>query len=259
MEQFEFEDIFTGHLVQTSIAMSRDISNYKRLLRLQSNLTSNVSRDGVYTTSLGNLLQGHTILIVRYSFLISNQSWPSVCLKPLPPVLLQQTLTKCLSSSVSQSSFNYSKTTVGFPQSLLFCSLKNPNFPHRRDISSLRSSSWLSSGFIPTGTCHSCAEDIRAGFSIPGGVSQEWRELITSHRLVGHIFFWCSSGCGWLSGLQIQMLCWLKSTLSCTRTHKSFSAELFSIFQCVKLLNLICIRSIRCPLGMSYCLTEKLA
>lgn len=119
MEQFEFEDIFTGHLVQTSIAMSRDISNYKRLLRLQSNLTSNVSRDGVYTTSLGNLLQGHTILIVRYSFLISNQSWPSVCLKPLPPVLLQQTLTKCLSSSVSQSSFNYSKTTVGFPQSSL--------------------------------------------------------------------------------------------------------------------------------------------
>lgn len=46
--------------------------------------------------------------------------------------------------------------------------------------------------------------------------------------------------------------CQLRSTLSCTRTHKSFSAGLFSILQPV--LNLICIRSIRCPL-----LNEKLA
>lgn len=101
MEQFGFEDMFTGHLVQTSIEMSRDILNYKRLLRLPSNLTSNISRNGVYTTSLGNLLQGHTTPIVKHSFILSNLSSLSMHLKPLPLILLQQTLRKYLSPSVS--------------------------------------------------------------------------------------------------------------------------------------------------------------
>lgn len=50
-----------------------------------------------------------------------------MCLKPLPLVLLQQTLRKCLSTSLSISSFKYSKTAMWFPQSLLFCKMNNPN------------------------------------------------------------------------------------------------------------------------------------
>ncbi|KAK4811312.1 LOW QUALITY PROTEIN: hypothetical protein QYF61_024448 [Mycteria americana] len=52
-------------------AMSRDIFNYIRLLRAPSNLTLNVSRDGASTTSLGNLFQCFTTLIVTNFFLIS--------------------------------------------------------------------------------------------------------------------------------------------------------------------------------------------
>lgn len=47
--------------------------------------------------------------------------------KTLPLVLLQQSLRKCLSTSVSQSPFKYSKVTMRFPQSVLFCRLYNSN------------------------------------------------------------------------------------------------------------------------------------
>ena len=45
--------------------MSRDIFKKSRLLRAQSKLTLNVSRDGACTTSLGILCQCFTTLIVK--------------------------------------------------------------------------------------------------------------------------------------------------------------------------------------------------
>ncbi|KAK4826030.1 hypothetical protein QYF61_003851 [Mycteria americana] len=77
-------------------AVSRDIFNLIRLLRAPSNLTLNVSRDGASTTSLANLLQCFTTLIVKTFFLISSLNLPSFSSKPLPLVLLQQALLKIL-------------------------------------------------------------------------------------------------------------------------------------------------------------------
>ncbi|NXJ99538.1 HLTF factor, partial [Corythaixoides concolor] len=59
-----------------------------------SNLTLNVSRDGLSTTSLGNLCQCFTTLIVKNFFLVSSLSLPSFSLKPLPLVLSRQALLK---------------------------------------------------------------------------------------------------------------------------------------------------------------------
>ena len=72
--------------------VSRDIFNQIRLLGVPSNLTWNVCRDGASTTSLGNLCQGFTTLIVKKLFLISSLNLPFFILKPLPLVLSLQTM-----------------------------------------------------------------------------------------------------------------------------------------------------------------------
>ncbi|KAK4823530.1 hypothetical protein QYF61_003039 [Mycteria americana] len=71
-------------------------TNTIRLLRAPANLSLNVSRDGASTTSLGNLGQCFTTLIVKSVFLISSLNLPSFSLKPLPLVLSQQALLKIL-------------------------------------------------------------------------------------------------------------------------------------------------------------------
>ncbi|KAK4818202.1 hypothetical protein QYF61_008586 [Mycteria americana] len=86
---------FIVHLVQTP-CKSRDIFNKIRLLRVPSNLTLNVSRDGASTTSLGNLFQCLPTLIVKNFFLKSSLNLPSLSLKPLILVLSQQALLKIL-------------------------------------------------------------------------------------------------------------------------------------------------------------------
>ncbi|KAK4808555.1 hypothetical protein QYF61_009858 [Mycteria americana] len=82
IECFGLEGTFTGHLI--------------RLLRALSNLTWNVSRDGASTTSLGNLFQCLTTLIVKNFFLKSSLNLPFLSLKPLLLVLSQQALLKLL-------------------------------------------------------------------------------------------------------------------------------------------------------------------
>ena len=82
--------------------MSCDISNWIRLLRAPSNLALNVSRNGASTTSLGNLVQCLTTLIVKYFFLISSLNLPSLSLKPLALVLSQQALLKRLNSACTE-------------------------------------------------------------------------------------------------------------------------------------------------------------
>ncbi|KAK4815356.1 hypothetical protein QYF61_001344 [Mycteria americana] len=70
--------------------------NFRTILRAPSSLTLNVSRDGAPTTSLGNLCQCFTTVIVKKFFLISSLNLPSLSLKPLPLVLSQQALLKIL-------------------------------------------------------------------------------------------------------------------------------------------------------------------
>jgi len=95
---FGLEGTFRGHLVQLP-AVSRDIFNYTRLLRAPSNLALNVSRDGDSTTSLGNIFQCFTTLIVKNFFLISSLNLASLSLKPLLLILSQQALLKRFSPS----------------------------------------------------------------------------------------------------------------------------------------------------------------
>ncbi|KAK4814468.1 hypothetical protein QYF61_018986 [Mycteria americana] len=96
IECCELEGTFTGHLVQLPCKSREDIFNKIRLLRAPSNLTLNVSRDGASTTSLGNLFQCLTTLMVKNFFLKSSLNLPSLSLKPLLLVLSQQALLKTL-------------------------------------------------------------------------------------------------------------------------------------------------------------------
>ncbi|KAK4823599.1 hypothetical protein QYF61_003799 [Mycteria americana] len=64
--------------------------------RAPSNLTLNVSRDGASTTSLGNLFQCLTTLIIKNFFLISSLNLSSFSLKPLLLFLSLQALLKSL-------------------------------------------------------------------------------------------------------------------------------------------------------------------
>ena len=76
----------------------------------------NVPSVGVaFTTSLGNLFQCLTILIVKILFLISNLNLPSFSLKPFPLVLSQQNLLKILLSY--SPLFRYRKTAIKSLQS----------------------------------------------------------------------------------------------------------------------------------------------
>jgi len=80
--------------------MSRDIFNLIMLRRAPSILTSNIAMDGASTTSLGNMFQCFTTLILKYFFLMYSLSLPSFTLKPLPFDLSQQALLKSLSPPV---------------------------------------------------------------------------------------------------------------------------------------------------------------
>jgi len=77
MEWVGWEGTFRGHPVQPP-AMSRDIFHQPRLLRAPSNLALSVSRVGASTTSLGNLCQCFTTLVVKKFFLISILSKPTL-------------------------------------------------------------------------------------------------------------------------------------------------------------------------------------
>jgi len=72
--------------------MSKDIYHQIRFLRVPSNLTTNVSRDRASTTSLGNLCQCFTTLIVKKFFSLSSLNLPLFSLKPLLLVLSLQAL-----------------------------------------------------------------------------------------------------------------------------------------------------------------------
>jgi len=84
-------------------AVSRDSFTQPRLLRAPSNLALNVPRAGASTTSLGNLCQCFTTLMVKNFFLLSSLNVPSLSLKPLLLVLSQQTLLKRFSPSFLQA------------------------------------------------------------------------------------------------------------------------------------------------------------
>jgi len=86
IEWFGLEGTFRGHLAQPPCSE-------QQYLQLDQAARSPIQpglerfRGGASTTSLGNLCQCFTTLIVKNFFLISSLSLPSFSLKPLPLVL----------------------------------------------------------------------------------------------------------------------------------------------------------------------------
>ncbi|KAK4832076.1 hypothetical protein QYF61_020632 [Mycteria americana] len=194
------------------------------LLQAPSNLTLNVARDGASTTSLGNLFQCFTTLIVKNFFLISSLNLPSFSLKPLPLVLSQQVLLK--------TPFKYCKAAMRSPQSLLFSRLNNPSSlslssQERCSISliifvallwtcSNRSMSFLCRGL------QSWTQYWRWGLTRVG-----CRDRITSLDLLATLLLMQPRI--WLAFWAASTHCQLMSSFSSTSTPKSSSAGLLSI------------------------------
>ena len=97
-ELFQLKGTFKGHLLQP-LAMNRDTYISVRLLKALSSLILNVSKDRASTTSLGNLFQCLTTLIVKNFFITFNLNLPSFSWKSFSLVLSKQKLLKCLSIS----------------------------------------------------------------------------------------------------------------------------------------------------------------
>jgi len=89
----------------------------------------NVTRNGAYTSFLGNLCQCLTILTVKTFFLMSNLNLLSFSLNTLLLVLSPPTLSKSLSHSFPQLPFRYWNAAIRSPQSLLFSRLNFINSP----------------------------------------------------------------------------------------------------------------------------------
>jgi len=80
--------------------MGRDTFHYTRYLKAPSSLAFNTSREGSFTTSLGNLFHYLTTLTEKNFFLISNLNVPSHSLMSSPIVLSVPLLTLGASSSL---------------------------------------------------------------------------------------------------------------------------------------------------------------
>ena len=89
IELFELEGTLKGHLVQLP-CNEQGHPQLHQVLRSLSSLALGVSRDGVSTTSLGNLCQCLTTLTITIFFLIFSPNLPSCSLKPSPLVLSPQ-------------------------------------------------------------------------------------------------------------------------------------------------------------------------
>ena len=83
INSFKLEGTIKGHLVQL-LSVNKDIYSWITLLKAQIRLTLNVSKDGVSTTSLDNLYQFLTPLVLKtFSLCPHNQHLTFFSLKPL--------------------------------------------------------------------------------------------------------------------------------------------------------------------------------
>ena len=103
-----------GHLVSTPLLMCRVANHQIRLPRATSSLALNASRDGAFTTSLGNLFQCVTTLWVKNFLLISNLTLPCLSLRPFSLVLSLSTLINSHSPSCLYAPFKYWKAAQPF-------------------------------------------------------------------------------------------------------------------------------------------------
>ena len=87
-ESFEKEGTLTCHLIQLP-SHEQGHLQLSQVLRAPSSLTLGVFKGGAPTTSLGNLCQCLTSLIVKNFFPMSNLNLPSFSVKPFPLVLSQ--------------------------------------------------------------------------------------------------------------------------------------------------------------------------
>jgi len=98
IECFVSEGTFRGHLAQPPCHKQGHLQ-LDQVSQSPIQPALNVSKDGASTTSLGNLFQCFTTLIGKNVFLLSSLNLPSLSLKPLFLVLLQQDLLKRFSPS----------------------------------------------------------------------------------------------------------------------------------------------------------------
>lgn len=120
------------------------------LVKVPPNIALNMSRDGVFTASLGKLCHFLTTVITENVFLISSFYLLSSSLKLLPLALSLKALVKSPCSSFAQASFIYWKAAIRSPQSLLFSWWNNPlsACPHVERVTALWPFSGLFSWFI---------------------------------------------------------------------------------------------------------------
>ena len=108
IELYELEGTLKGHLVQLPCNEQGRLQLHQ-VLTAPYSLSMAVCRDGAATTSLSNPFQYFTTLTVKKEtiFLISSLYHLFFCLKLLPFVLSQQTLTKSLPPFFFKLPFRY--------------------------------------------------------------------------------------------------------------------------------------------------------
>lgn len=165
-EWFGLEQTFKGHLVHR-LPWAGTSSTQSAC----SDLALNVSRDGAFTTSLGNLCWCFFILITKHFFLIPGLfSFKTISSCASTTGQYQKSGPICLTSSLWVL-----KGALRSPQGLLQAEPLQlfPPCLYRKSASSLWLFLWACSELNPTGSSPSCIEDSRAGHSIPDEVSQE--------------------------------------------------------------------------------------
>lgn len=123
--------VWFGRIIWSTLPdMDGDTFHYSILLKALTSLAMNNSRDEVSTTSLGNIFQGLTTLIMKKVSLILSPYLCSFSLKLLPLVLSLQALTKILYLSYKLPL--YRKTALRSAKNLIFSWL---NIPSSLDLS----------------------------------------------------------------------------------------------------------------------------
>jgi len=123
---------FKGHLVQLLCNECTHLQPHQ-VLRALFSMTLNVSRDEALTTSLGNLCQCFTTLIVKKTTK-QEQLFPYIQFKS--PLLKFEAISPCLVTTdpakesvlfFPVAPLRYSKAILRSPRSLLFSMLNSPN------------------------------------------------------------------------------------------------------------------------------------
>lgn len=193
------------------------------LLRTMSSQVLSISKDGNSTASPGNLLQYFTRLTVKRSFVlrwngISYISFCSHCFLSVYWIPLRRVWLWlfCLLS-------RHLCTLIRSEPS--FCRLDSPSPLSVSLYDRCISPFIIFWGLSSLQYAHvSCTGELRAGSSIKTELTSAEQKRFTSLDLLA--MFSLVQPRELLAFVAVRVHCWLKISLVCTRTHRSFSAEL---------------------------------